>query len=63
MYNTIEKYDLKVLAECQRIVKQENPRIRVKTTDVFPHLSGNERMTLYKSERMGLKLLCETNTR
>ena len=54
-------YNTEILQAGSRIIKQETPTIRVKTTDVFEGLTSIERQTLYWAERKGLKLLNQKN--
>ena len=54
-------YNTEILQAGSRIIKQETPTIRVKTTDVFEGLTPIERQTLYWAERKGLKLLNQKN--
>lgn len=49
------------LKECSRVLKAETPRIRAKTTDVYPDLNWIDRMTLYYADRQGIKLLNQRN--
>jgi len=56
-------YAHEIMKAGSKIIRTETPKILVKTTDLFPMLTPIERETLYWADRLGLKLLNQTNVR
>jgi hypothetical protein len=56
-------FNTNILKEGSRIIKQETPKLLVRTVDVYPDLTPIERETLYLAERKNIKLLTLTTKR